>query len=449
MANKLFKFFIILNLTFSSSMSQTSTFQKIYKLAGNAIGMTVKEIPGQQFLVGGHYSTVASLPNRMTLMKINENGDSLNAKVLCASVTGDFAISNNKDIAIIGTASSCIPNVQADIVLYILDTLFNMKDTTLYGNAGLDKGKRIINNSDSTYTIACYNNSYPDLLKVDSSGNIIWSRNYGLSGLYSVKHSLDGGYFICGNAGSGFVDPMYVAKLDSMGFVIWYKTFYNNGMFIFTDIEPTPDGGVVAITDFAELYKISATGDSLWKRTGLIGTNRIITSSDGNLILSGGGMSISKVDTGGTTLWSYLYSYYPFTVGIGYESKDVIQTSDGGYMLCGLIDSFGVQNLYVVKTDSLGLVTTGLFQVEDQLLKSFCYPNPMQLTAHITFSDINLSELKNNSIRLYDSRGVLMQEEEITSWPHIIHRNNAPPGFYFYTISNHQAVISTGKLVME
>ncbi|MBK7964057.1 MAG: hypothetical protein IPK10_01190 [Bacteroidetes bacterium] len=87
-----------------------------------------------------------------------------------------------------------------------------------------------------------------------------------MSGLYSVKHSLDGGYFICGNAGSGFVDPMYVAKLDSMGFVIWYKTFYNSGMFIFTDIEPTPDGGVVALCDNWNIYKISALGDSLWKK---------------------------------------------------------------------------------------------------------------------------------------------------------------------------------------
>ncbi|MBK7965724.1 MAG: hypothetical protein IPK10_10875 [Bacteroidetes bacterium] len=393
---------------------QQSSFQRIYKLAGPSIGIAVKELPNQNYIVGLHYSSIASLPNRMTIMKINEYGDSLNAIVLCASVTGDIAVSKNFNVAIIGTASSCIPNVQTDIVLYLMDTTFNMLDTALFGDANLDKGKRIINNSDGSYTIACYNNSYPDLLKVDSSGNIIWSRSYGLSGLYSVKHSLDGGYFICGNAGGGFVDPMYVAKLDSMGFVIWYKTFYNSGMFIFTDIEPTPDGGVVALTDFAQLYKISATGDSLWKRTGLIGTNRIITSSDGNLILSGGGMSISKIDTGGTTLWSYLYSYYPFTVGIGYESNDVIQTSDGGYMLCGLIDSFGVQNLYVVKTDSLGLVTTGLFEVENQLLRSYCYPNPMLQTTQITFSDINLPELKNNNIRLYDSRGVLMREEDIT-----------------------------------
>ena len=52
-----------------------------------------------------------------------------------------------------------------------------------------------------------------------------------------------------------------------------------------------------------------------------------------------------------------------------------------------LIDSFGVQNLYVVKTDSLGSVTT-------ELLKSYCYPNPMKQTTQITFSDINLPVLK-------------------------------------------------------
>lgn len=451
MAYKIVKFVFLLNLIYFKSISQSTTFQKIYKLSGDAVGMAVKEYSSQQFLIGLHYSTVASLPNRMTLLKLNEYGDSLNSKVLCASVTGDFAMGHNNNIAIIGTASSCIPNVQSDIVMYILDTSFNMIDTALYGNANLDKGKRIINNPDSTFTIACYNNSYPDLLKIDSAGNIIWSRSYGLSGLYSVKHSLDGGYFICGNAGGGFVDPMYVAKLDSMGFVIWYKTFYNNNQFVFTDIEPTPDGGVVALCDEASLYKISATGDSLWKKNVYPAYSRITKTTDGNLIMTGAGMGMAlvKADTSGNIIWGKQFSYYPFTQGIGYESNDVIQTSDGGYMLCGLIDSFGVQNLYVVKTDSLGLVTTGLFEVENKLLKSYCYPNPMQLATHITFSDINLAILKNNTIRLFDSRGSLVREEKVFAWPFTLQRNNAPPGFYFYTISNQQVVISSGKLVME
>jgi hypothetical protein len=426
--------------------SQQTTFQRIYHLPNDNYGTVIRELPNNTFVVGGRQFL---LPLKQTFIwHLDFSGDTIKSFQACGGGVESLEIYNQNKILITGASTACNGSA-GDVFLTGIDTQGLVLFSHTFGNSGIDRGRDILIDDDSAYIIACYNNSYPDLLKVDSSGHIIWSRNYGLSGLYSVKHSLDGGYFICGNAGSGFVDPMYVAKLDSMGFVIWYKTFYNNGMFIFTDIEPTPDGGVVAITDFAELYKISATGDSLWKRTGLIGTNRIITSSDGNLILSGGGMSISKVDTGGTTLWSYLYSYYPFTVGIGYESNDVIQTSDGGYMLCGLIDSFGVQNLYVVKTDSLGLVTTGLFEVEDHLLRSYCYPNPMQLMAHITFSDINLPELKNNSICLYDSRGVLMQEEEVTSWPYIIHRNNAPPGFYFYTISNEKKIISTGKLVME
>jgi hypothetical protein len=451
MIRKLLSFIFFANLISLYSNSQTHTFQKIYKLSGASIGMAVKELPNQQFFLGLHYSTIASLPNRMTLMKVNENGDSLNAKVLCASVTGDFVISNNFNVAIIGTASSCIPNVQTDIVLYILDTAFNMLDTALFGDANLDKGKRIINNSDGSYTIACYNDSYPDLIKADSAGSIIWSRSYGLSGLYSVKHSLDGGYFICGNAGGSFVDPMYVAKLDSMGFVIWYKTFYNNNMFIFTDIEPTPDGGVVALCDEASLYKISAIGDSLWKKNVYPAYTRITKTTDGNLIMTGAGtgMALVKADTSGNIIWAKQFSYYPFTPGIWYESNDVIQTSDGGYMLCGLIDSFGVQNLYVVKTDSLGLVTTGLFEVENQLLKSYCYPNPMNQTAQITFMDMNLPVLKNNTLRLYDSRGILLKEEQVLSWPYTLQRNNMPPGFHFYTISVQKEVISTGKLVME
>ena len=446
---KLLSFILFANLISLNSFSQSTTFQKIYKLSGDAVGMAVKELPNQQFLIGLHYSTIASLPNRMTLMKVNDQGDSLNAKVLCASVTGDFAISKNFNVAIIGTASSCIPNVQTDIVLYIMDTTFNMLDTALFGDANLDKGKRIINNSDGSYTIACYNNSYPDLLKVDSAGNLLWSRSYGLSGLYSVKHSLDGGYFICGNAGGGFVDPMYVAKLDSMGFVIWYKTFYNNNMFIFTDIEPTPDGGVVALCDEASLYKISSTGDSLWKKIVAPAYSRITTTTDGNFIMSGSGMTLTKTDTSGNILWAHYFSFYTPTSGISYTSNDVIQTSDGGYMLCGLIDSFGVQNLYVVKTDSLGLVSTGLFEVRHQLLKSYCYPNPMQQTTQITFSEMNLPVLKNNILRLYDSRGVLLKEEQVLSWPYTLHRNNIPKGFYFYTISSQNEVISTGKLVME
>jgi hypothetical protein len=437
--------FILLICT--NLFGQQISFQRIYYFPNGMVGYALKERVGVGYYVLGSQANISL--DKIRIVQLNDFGDTVKLRNFCGFEGSDFAFTPDSGFVITGIASLCIPNVQFDLLVSKVDSLLNQNWLYAFGDSQIDKGKRIINNADGSYTIACYNNSYPDLLKIDSVGTIIWSRSYGLSGLYSVKHSLDGGYFICGNAGGGFVDPMYVAKLDSMGFVIWYKTFYNGGMFIFTDIEPTPDGGVVALCDEASLYKISSTGDSLWKKNVYPAYSRITTTTDGNFIMSGSGMTLTKTDTSGNILWAHYFSFYTPTSGISYTSNDVIQTSDGGYMLCGLIDSFGVQNLYVVKTDSQGLVTTELFEVENQLLKSYCYPNPMQLTAHITFSDVSLPELKNNSISLYDSRGVFIKEEEVTFWPYTLQRNNAPPGFYFYTISNEKRVISSGKLVME
>ncbi|MBK7964060.1 MAG: hypothetical protein IPK10_01205 [Bacteroidetes bacterium] len=291
---------------------QQTTFQRIYYFPNGMIGYSLKERVGVGYYVLGSQANLSL--DKIRIVQLNDFGDTVKLRNFCGFEGSDFAFTPDSGFVITGIASLCIPNVQFDLLVSKVDSALNQNWLYAFGDSQIDKGKRIINNSDGSYTIACYNNSYPDLLKVDSSGNIIWSRSYGLSGLYSVKHSLDGGYFICGNAGSGFVDPMYVAKLDSMGFVIWYKTFYNSGMFIFTDIEPTPDGGVVALCDQASLYKISATGDSLWKKC-LSAYSRITSTLDGNLIMTGAGMGMAlvKADTSRTIMWGKQFSFYPFT----------------------------------------------------------------------------------------------------------------------------------------
>lgn len=437
--------FILLFCT--NLFGQQTTFKRIYRLNNNHVGTIIRELSNKNIVVGAR-SINASVYQTM-VWQLDSIGDTLNTFQICGLGVKGMEIDEQNNLIITGMHTACNVPVGGDVFISKVDLSGNELFKYTFGNNGIDSGTDILLENDSTFLIACYNDSYPDLLKVDSAGTIIWSRSYGISGLYSVKHSLDGGYFICGNAGGSFVDPMYVAKLDSMGFVIWYKTFYNNNMFLFTDIEPTPDGGVVALCDDWNIYKVSSTGDSLWKKNVYPSYTRITTASDGNLIMSGTGMSLTKIDTSGSVIWAYYYPYYTPSVGFGYTSNDVIQTSDGGYMLCGLIDSFGVQNLYVVKTDSMGLVTTEIFEAENQLLKSYCYPNPMQQTTQITFSDINLPVLKNNILRLFDSRGILLKEEQVLSWPFTLHRINTPTGFYFYTISSQKEVISTGKLVME
>jgi hypothetical protein len=65
------------------------------------------------------------------------------------------------------------------------------------------------------------------------------------------------------------------------------------------------------------------------------------------------------------------------------------------------------------------------------------------------FFRYKFTSVKKNTLRLYDSRGILLKEEQNVSWPFTLHRNNTPAGFYFYTISSQKEAISTGKLVME
>jgi hypothetical protein len=445
----LFQLNLLVAFAFQSS-AQPQSWKKVYPLNAQSRGVAVKEIDNGRFIIGAELTSISSLPNRMLLFKINAQGDSITSRVLCGSVTGDIELNNNKDeVVIIGTASSCIPNIQSDIVYYRLDTLFNTIDTAVYGNSGLDKGKRIINDYDSGFVMACYNTSYPDLIHIDKHGSQIWSMNYGLSGLTSIKRNLEGGYFICGNAGGGFVDPLYVAKIDSIGNVIWYKTFYSTGWEGFTDIEPTPDSGVVALTDYFMLYKISATGDSSWMKNVYPGFSRMKSTTDGNLILTGGGAALVKADTSGQILWTSYNQIYPGSSSIAYEGWDVIETSDGGFLLVGEIDSLGTKNLYVVKTDSIGQVTTGLNNYEPNF-SAFCYPQPFREQTTITLSNHQNTGAPNNWVlSVYNMQGILLREEPVSGFPYIFKRNNLISGIYLYTITQSGKIPITGKMVVE
>jgi hypothetical protein len=424
------------------------SWMKAYYLPGGMVGYGVVEDIGDGFTIVGSRALLNQ--NKIRMVQVDYNGDTIKMQDHCgfegSAITKDYF----GGYYVTGIASSCIPNVQYDIEVLHVDSNLNELWKIAYGNTGIDKGKRIINNYDSGFVMACYNTSYPDLIHIDKHGSQIWSMNYGLSGLTSIKRNLEGGYFICGNAGGGFVDPLYVAKIDSIGNVIWYKTFYNPNGEIFTDIEPMSDSGVVAVTDYNGLYKLSSTGDSLWMKAINVPAQRLITSNDGNILIAGGGMSLTKVDTAGNILWSYLYWIYPAVVGVlGYDGWDVIETSDGGFLLVGEIDSLGTKNLYVVKTDSIGQVTTGLNNYEPSF-SAFCYPQPFREQTTIALSNEQSIGAPNKWIlSVYNIQGILLREEPVSGFPYIFKRNNLTSGIYLYTITQAGKIPITGKMVVE
>jgi hypothetical protein len=112
------------------------------------------------------------------------------------------------------------------------------------------------------------------------------------------------------------------------------------------------------------LLKTNANGDSVWSRTfggpGWEGANSLQQTSDGGFILAGfsnsfgvGGYNLwlVKTDANGNSSWSRSFS------GPGWDGANcVLQTADGGYILGGLTNSYGAGDFdfWLLKTNANG-----------------------------------------------------------------------------------------------
>jgi hypothetical protein len=256
--------------------------------------------------------------------------------------------------------------------------------TRTYGGTGGEFGLSVQQTSDGGYIISGVTSSFGAgsedayLIKTDASGDTVWTKTYGGTGSEfgnSVQQTSDGGYIVAGEAtsfGAGSGDA-YLIKTGASGDTVWTRTYGGTGWDDGNSVQQTSDGGYIIVGDTdsfgagskdAYLIKTDANGDTLW--TGTYGGTEDDTgwsvqqTSDGGYII--GGMTDSfgagsydiyliKTDAGGDTVWTRTYG------GTGVElGGSVQQTSDGGYIIGGMTDSFGAgsYDAYLIKTDASG-----------------------------------------------------------------------------------------------
>jgi len=197
----------------------------------------------------------------------------------------------------------------------------NLWDTTFTGTTD-DFIRCIRQTSDGGYILVgstrefrAKDDSKAFLIKIDSNGNQIFDKTYGIkdsSWASSVFLTKDGGYIIVGGTSSGeeLIESLLI-KTDSNGNQEWVKTFGNMTKNIRTyDGQQTFDGGYIltgAIGSF-----IGDSGDTTW-------SNAIII----------------KTDSSGNEQWN---------ITLGGDDNDwaysIFQTRDGGYILSGFTDSY-------------------------------------------------------------------------------------------------------------
>ncbi|MEO0136911.1 MAG: T9SS type A sorting domain-containing protein [candidate division WOR-3 bacterium] len=211
----------------------------------------------------------------------------------------------------------------------------------------------------------------------------LWTRAYG--GYYpeygySVKQTYDGGFICVGitmSYGNGGYDA-WLLKLNTGGDTVWTKTYGGNYDDAGYQVIQTSDGDYVIVGkknnygttyDDVWLLKVNSNGDTLWTKAYGGPHNdygrSIQQTSDGGYIIAGGTCSFGqgtptywniyliKTDNQGDTTWTKVYGEDGFVDDIAYS---VIQTTDGGYLICGCTGLHPQYDLYLIKTDSNGNV---------------------------------------------------------------------------------------------
>jgi hypothetical protein len=261
---------------------------------------------------------------------------------------------------------------------------FNLFEKT-YGGTGSELGIAIDNTSDGGFVIVGSTASFTIneimyVLKLDSSGTLMWSKAYNAFGydrLCGVQQTSDGGFYLSGlvEGGFGYFDHAMM-KVDLNGNVIWAKYFGGIEAEELRKLSITPGGGLLVAGYNAsfgvgakevQAIKLSSNGNILWAKT--YGTlyedfnSACKVASDGNYVLSGavditGSYGIRptliKLDTLGNIIWAKYYSGYIEDWG-----RDLIQTPDGGFLLVGDTESYGYGNsrdICIIKTNSVGNV---------------------------------------------------------------------------------------------
>ena len=255
-----------------------------------------------------------------------------------------------------------------------------------YGGAGDDYAGSIQQTQDGGYILTGHTFSFGEgitdawVIKLDSTGNVTWQKTYGGSGedaIDSIQQTQDGGYIAAGATTSFGVESsdVWVMKLNSSGEVVWQKTYGGVGDDWAKTIQQTQDGGYIvagytsslsAQGSDAWVMKLSSAGAVVWQKayggTGDEVANAIQQTQEGGYIVAGdmwplGGPDdawVFKLDSAGEIVWQRIYG------GSAWDSaSSVQQTRDGGYIVAGQTCSSPLcdaDTLTVLRLDTVGSI---------------------------------------------------------------------------------------------
>jgi hypothetical protein len=451
------------SLLLPSVIDATITFERTYGGAASDLGRSVRQtFDGGYVIAGWTYSFGAGSAD-VYLIKTDSIGDTTWTRTFGGSLFEDgYNVVQTADSGyLVAGSTKSFGDGNDDAYLIKTDAAGDSVWTRTYGGTNVDQANSVLQTSDGDYLAAGWTMSSGAggsdvyLLRLDSSGDTVWTRTYGGPSndySHSIARTVDGGYVMVGwtnSLGAGSYD-VYLIRTDTAGDTVWTRTYGGASEDYGIFVAPTSDSGCV-IAGLTSSYgaggydiylvRTDASGDTNWTRTYGSATDDwgycVAQTSEGGYVVAADRSNMSdawllKTDASGDTSWTKTSG------GPNQESGlAVAQTSDGGYVLTGLTSSFGAggQDAYLIKTDSLGYVAVPVTEpkacpTHATVLSLSCEPNPSSGTTTIRLSPF-ATRSSPLTLRMYDSQGRMVLSREVSTSSFPLSTSDLPSGAYF------------------
>ncbi|MFK7808294.1 MAG: T9SS type A sorting domain-containing protein [Saprospiraceae bacterium] len=382
---------------------------RLYGGFDDEYGYAVAESDNGDYAIGGFTETAGAGPRNMLLIKTNNFGDTLWTKIYGGSS--------------IDAATDMQQTIDGGYILSGNSFSFGAGDSDMY------------------------------VVRTDEDGNILWQKTFG-GELNDICHAIarteDGGFILCGesqNFGEGDTD-IYLVKIDSNGNLQWSKTYGGEGKEAGNSVSQTSDGGYIIAGYTREfgsggedfyLIRTNAQGEMLWAKT--IGG----TEDDA-------AQSVKQAADGG-----YIITGYTRSFGAGFLDIYLVKTDSNGDS--GDCTSFANQTIEndaaTIETVAESIVVQGLELKQRPTLMGFtntiitsdnCFkvsthnnntltfsisPNPTTDVLHIIPNTDRLIKGQNISIYNYLGQTVMTFAESDNQQ---INVSQLPPGIFVLTL---------------
>ena len=314
------------------------------------------------------------------------------------------------------------------------------------------------------------------VLKTDSLGNLMWYKFliYGDDAdAEDLTTDNDGNiYFTGGITVNNFIKTLY-AKLNSNGEFIWYHSYGSEGngdlqagtSIVSESNEKLFLSGIYEsnFSKKAHFTKIDSSGKIIFQNIlqQTISANDMYRTVTGNYAIAGEGGSDSPdilftlLNTNGDILSRKLFN--SFGDEAEYPSS-IVETSDNGFLITGTttyepVPFFGKENIYVIKTDSIGNAPVSIKNINNEIPLTFKlyqnYPNPFNPNTKIKFDLVKSGIVK---IEIYDNCGkkissLINEIKTIGTYEIDFDGSNLSSGVYYYKFIT-QNYSSTKKMLL-